>query len=240
MTGAAIDLKDVRFDYEDMAQGMAMSFDLTVESGTILAIIGPSGSGKTTLLNLVAGFEAAVSGRISINGDDVTALPPAARPVTMVFQEHNLFAHLDVETNVGLGISPALKLTAADRARVVAALGRVGLSGFENRLPGQLSGGERQRVAIARALVRDKPVLLLDEPFAALGPALRRNMLDLVAEIQRERAMTVLIVTHQPDDARHIATRTAFVHQGHVLAMRDTEALFAATDIPALKDYLVF
>lgn len=236
MTGAAIELKDVRFDYEDMV----MSFDLAVAPGTILAIIGPSGSGKTTLLNLIAGFEAPLSGRIVIGGGDVTALPPARRPVTMVFQEHNLFAHLDVETNIGLGISPALKLGPADRDRVAAALSRVGLAGFEKRLPGQLSGGERQRVAIARALVRDKPVLLLDEPFAALGPALRRDMLDLVAEIRRERAMTVLIVTHQPDDARHVATRTAFVHQGHVLAMRETEALFAATDIPEIGEYLTF
>ena len=140
------------------------------------------------------------------------------RPVTMVFQDHNLFAHLDVKTNVGLGISPALKLTPADHERIATALERVGLTGFEHRLPGQLSGGERQRVAIARALVRDKPVLLLDEPFAALGPALRREMLDLVAEIHREKAMTVLIVTHQPEDARHAASRTAFVHQGRILA----------------------
>lgn len=236
MMGAAIELKDVRFNYEDMA----MSFDLVVEPGTILAVIGPSGSGKSTLLNLIAGFEDPISGRIRIDGSDMTARPPAARPVTMVFQEHNLFAHLDVKTNVGLGISPALKLTPADHHRVAAALGRVGLTGFENRLPGQLSGGERQRVAIARALVRDKPVLLLDEPFAALGPALRRDMLDLVAEIHRERAMTVLLVTHQPDDARHIATHTAFVHRGHILAMRDTEALFAATDIPEIGEYLAF
>jgi thiamine transport system ATP-binding protein len=235
MTDAAIDLSDVRFDYEDMA----MRFDLAVEPGDFLAIIGPSGSGKTTLLNLIAGFEPPASGRIKLGGLDVTALPPGMRPVTMLFQEHNLFAHLDVKTNVGLGISPALKLTPADRERIATALGRVGLTGFEHRLPGQLSGGERQRVALARALVRDKPVLLLDEPFAALGPALRREMLDLVAEIHREKAMTVLIVTHQPDDARHAATHTAFVHRGRVLAMRETEALFATQDIPELTEYLV-
>ena len=235
MTEAAIELLDVRFDYEDMA----MRFDLAVAPGDFLAIIGPSGSGKTTLLNLIAGFEPPASGRIELGGLDVTALPPGMRPVTMVFQDHNLFAHLDVKTNVGLGISPALKLTPADRERIATALDRVGLTGFEHRLPGQLSGGERQRVAIARALVRDKPVLLLDEPFAALGPALRREMLDLVAEIRREKAMTVLIVTHQPDDARHAATHTAFVHQGRVLAMRKTKALFATTDIPELTEYLV-
>lgn len=235
MTNAAIKLSDVRFDYEDMA----MQFDLAVEPGDFLAIIGPSGSGKTTLLNLIAGFELPAAGCIELDGLDVTALPPGMRQVTMLFQDHNLFAHLDVKTNVGLGISPALKLTPADRERIATALARVGLAGFEHRLPGQLSGGERQRVALARALVRDKPVLLLDEPFAALGPALRREMLDLVAEIHREKAMTVLIVTHQPEDARHAATRTAFVHRGRILAVEETEVLFATTDIPELAEYLV-
>jgi thiamine transport system ATP-binding protein len=156
----------------------------------------------------------------------------------MVFQEHNEFAHLDVATNVGLGISPALRLKPSDRDRVAAALARVGLEGFGRRLPGQLSGGERQRVALARCLVRDRPVLLLDEPFAALGPALRREMLDLIADIHRERAMTVLLVTHQPEDARRIAARTAFVHDGRILAVRPTDELLGATDIPELSAYL--
>jgi thiamine transport system ATP-binding protein len=156
----------------------------------------------------------------------------------MVFQDHNLFAHLDVATNVGLGISPALRLEPSDRDRVAAALARVGLEDFGQRLPGQLSGGERQRVALARCLVRDRPVLLLDEPFAALGPALRREMLDLIADIHRERAMTVLLVTHQPEDARRIASRTAFVHDGRILAVRPTDDLLGATDIPELREYL--
>jgi thiamine transport system ATP-binding protein len=234
MAGASVELDNVRFHYEDMH----MAFDLAVPAGELIALIGPSGSGKTTILNLIAGFERALTGAIGIDGRDVSALPPAERPVTMVFQEHNLFAHLDVTTNVALGISPALRLGPADRERVAAALARVGLDGFEQRLPGQLSGGERQRVALARCLVRDRPVLLLDEPFAALGPALRREMLDLVADIHRERAMTVLLVTHQPDDARRIATRTAFVHAGRILASRPTAELLGAADIPELKEYL--
>jgi thiamine transport system ATP-binding protein len=234
MAGASIELDDVRFRYEDMD----MAFDLAVPAGELTALIGPSGSGKTTILNLIAGFEPPLGGTIRIDGRDVGALPAAERPVTMVFQEHNLFAHLDVATNVGLGISPAMRLTAADRERVAAALARVGLEGFGQRLPGQLSGGERQRVALARCLVRDRPVLLLDEPFAALGPALRREMLDLIADIHRERAMTVLLVTHQPDDARRIAARTAFVHDGRILAARPTAGLLGATDIPELSAYL--
>jgi thiamine transport system ATP-binding protein len=234
MAGASVELDDVRFRYEDMQ----MAFDLKVPAGVLTALIGPSGSGKTTILNLIAGFERPLSGAILIGGRDVGALPAAERPVTMVFQEHNLFAHLDVLTNVGLGISPALRLAAADRERIVAALARVGLEGFGRRLPGQLSGGERQRVALARCLVRDRPVLLLDEPFAALGPALRREMLDLIADIHRDRAMTVLLVTHQPDDARRIAAHTAFVHDGRILASRPTAELLGAADIPELREYL--
>ena len=234
MAGASVELDDVRFQYEDMD----MAFDLAVPASELTALIGPSGSGKTTILNLIAGFETALSGTIRIDGRDVSGLPAAERPVTMVFQEHNLFAHLDVATNVGLGISPALRLKPADRDRVAAALARVGLEGFERRLPGQLSGGERQRVALARCLVRDRPVLLLDEPFAALGPALRREMLDLIADIHRERAMTVLLVTHQPEDARRIAAQTAFVYAGRILAARPTAELLGATDIPELKEYL--
>jgi thiamine transport system ATP-binding protein len=234
MAGASIELEHVRFRYEDMD----MAFDLAVPASELTAIIGPSGSGKTTILNLIAGFEVAVSGAIRIDGLDVGALPASERPVTMVFQDHNVFAHLDVATNVGLGISPALRLKPSDLERVAAALARVGLEDFGRRLPGQLSGGERQRVALARCLVRDRPVLLLDEPFAALGPALRREMLDLIADIHRERAMTVLLVTHQPEDARRIAARTAFVHDGRILAVRPTDDLLGASDIPELREYL--
>ncbi len=238
----SIELSAVRFIYHDTRENMEMTFDLAIEPGDFLAVIGPSGSGKTTLLNLIAGFEPPVSGRIKFNGRNMTDEPPAVRPVTMVFQEGNLFAHLDIETNVALGISPSLKLTRADREQVAGALARVGLGGKEKRLPGQLSGGERQRAALARVLVRDKPVLLLDEPFAALGPALRREMLDLVGELHREKArekaMTVLMVTHQPGDARHGARHTAFVDGGQILAVKETDALFDSRDIPQLTDYL--
>ena len=211
---ASIDLSAVTFRYEDMP----MSFTLHVDSGACFAMIGPSGAGKTTLLSLIAGFERPLSGQVRIAGRDVTELAPAARPVTMLFQEHNLFAHLTAAENVGLGIHSGLKLGAADRERVRDALARVGLAGMERRLPRQLSGGERQRVALARSLVRNRPVLLLDEPFAALGPALRYEMLDLVDRLRTAAGLTVLLVSHQPEDARRIATRAAFVNAGKIVA----------------------
>jgi thiamine transport system ATP-binding protein len=200
--------------------------------------MGPSGSGKSTLLNLVAGFEVPNAGRIVIGGTDVTGEEPARRPVSMVFQENNLFAHLSVEDNVGLGCSPSLKLTSADRAAVGEALARTGLDGKQRRLPRELSGGERQRVALARVLVRDRPVLLLDEPFASLGPALRDDMLDLVVELQAERNMTVLFVTHQPQDARRIARRVVFVENGTIAAAGPAQEFFSGGGPEAFRRYI--
>ena len=231
---ASVELESVTFQYEDMR----MQFDLQVGDGEFLALIGPSGAGKSTLLALIAGFERAAGGRVLIGGRDVTHEHPAVRPVTMLFQDHNLFAHLDVAANVGLGIHPGLKLTPADRARVEAALAQVGLPGLAHRLPSQLSGGERQRVALARSLVRDRPVLLLDEPFAALGPALRREMLDLVRALQAARHLTVLLVSHQPGDALYAATRTAFIYQGHVRQVGPTRDLLDGAAGLELREYL--
>ena len=227
-------VEQLRFLYDDMP----MLFDLQVQTGHCLALIGPSGAGKTTLLNLIAGFAKPLSGRVLINNRDVNALPPALRPVTTVFQEHNLFPHLDVQTNIGLGIHPGLRLSSGDRARISEALARLGLNGLERRLPGQLSGGQRQRVALARALVRERPLLLLDEPFAALGPALRREMLELVTSLQQAQGLTIVLVSHHPDDARLLAQRTAFVWEGRILAEGPTTALLDQSDLPQLRDYL--
>lgn len=229
-----IALDAVRFRYEDMV----MDFTLAVPRDCLMAIIGPSGAGKSTLLGLIAGFEAPLSGTLRIAGRDMAGIAPADRPVSMVFQDNNSFAHLTVRDNVGLGLSPHLRLDAAGRAEVATALERVGLEGLAERRPGELSGGERQRIAIARALVRRKPVLLLDEPFTALGPALRREMLDLIVAIQRERGLTVLMVTHQPEDARQAAQRIAFVNAGRVSHVMETARFFATDAPPDIAAYL--
>ncbi|MER9328063.1 thiamine ABC transporter ATP-binding protein [Mesorhizobium sp. M0152] len=229
----------VRLDKVSFSYGEApLVFDIAFAVAKITAVMGPSGSGKSTLLNLVAGFETPLSGRVLIDGVDVTAEPPAARPVSMVFQENNLFAHLSVEQNVGLGRSPSLRLTQADQATVADALARTGLSGKEKRLPRELSGGERQRVALARVLVRDRPVLLLDEPFASLGPALRADMLDLVAAVHAERGMTVVFVTHQPEDARRIAQHVVFLDDGMVAAAGEADDFFAGAGPEEFRRYV--
>ncbi len=227
-------LNTVKYAYE----GTRFDFSMQVRPGSFLAVIGPSGAGKSTLLDLIAGFISPDSGAISIQNQLLTRLRPAQRPVSMVFQENNLFAHLDVHTNVALGISARLKLTQNDNKTVLAALQRVGLRGFEKRLPGELSGGERQRVALARALVRQQPLLLLDEPFAALGPALRAQMLHLVKELHEEKNLTTILVSHQPEDARTTASHTAFLNNGRIEIFAETKKFFAIRDNAALTDYV--
>ena len=229
-----LELKKVAFSYP----GLDMVFDLIIPKGSLTAIIGPSGGGKSTLLSLIAGFEMPLSGSIEIDGKDLTRTSPAERPLTMIFQDNNLFAHLDVFTNVALGVSPSLKLIAADRNRIGEAIAHVGLVGKERRKPGELSGGERQRAAIARAIVRDRPLLLLDEPFTALGPGLRDEMLELVAATHRERSLTTLMVTHHPSDAAKVADHTAFLAAGRIVAHRSTKRLLSARDVQGLQDYL--
>jgi thiamine transport system ATP-binding protein len=228
----------LRFEDVAIAQDdWRMTADFELPAGSSCALIGPSGAGKSTLLNALAGFIAPESGRILWDGGDITPLPPAGRPVTLLFQEHNLFAQLTAAQNVGLGLRPDLKLDADGWSRVTEALAAVGLEGLDARRPARLSGGQRSRVALARALLRDRPLLLLDEPFAALGPALRAEMLDLVARIRAERDMTLILVTHEPRDARRIAGLTALVADGRVHAPRPTDALFDDPP-PELADYL--
>lgn len=197
---------------------MPMRFDLTVKSGQLVIVTGPSGSGKSTMLNLIAGFEQASGGKILIDNKDMTDLFPEVRPVSFLFQDNNLFSHLTVEQNAALGLKPSLRLSAEEKAKVREALSACGLDGKQKRLPSELSGGERQRAGLARVLLQDRPILLLDEPFAALGPALRSEMTDLLKSIQREKGMTVLAVTHHPEEWELVADGFVFVENGMIAA----------------------
>ncbi|NSY18936.1 ATP-binding cassette domain-containing protein [Neorhizobium sp. AL 9.2.2] len=193
------------------------SFDIAMTGGAITAVTGPSGSGKSTLLNLIAGFEIPESGRVLIAGEDVTHAHPSQRPISLVFQDNNLFAHLDLLTNIGLGVDPSLKLSREDRMRISHSLDRVGLAGFETRKPGTLSGGERQRAAFARVLVRKRPVLLMDEPFAALDPELRASMASLLLDLHRETGNTVVIVSHDRAEVQKLADVVVAVDDGTIV-----------------------
>ncbi len=234
MAAPLLDVRDLTFAYD----GQAMRFDLTLERGGIMAVIGTSGAGKTTLLSLIAGFDQPTGGTITVEGIDITALPPDRRPVTMLFQEHNLFPHLTAAQNAGLGIDPGLKLSREDHMAIDAALTRVGIGDLGERLPRQLSGGERQRVALARSLVMRRPLLLLDEPFAALGPAMRRAMLELVDELRHETKTSVLMVSHDPADARRIAETVAFVDNGRIVATGPTADILDHPPTAEIAEYL--
>jgi len=203
----------------------------------VTALMGASGSGKSTLLSAIAGFLAPERGRIRIDGTDVTGMAPGERPLSILFQDQNLFPHLDLARNVGLGLRPDLRLDAGERARRDAVLDRVGLAGMGARLPRDLSGGQQSRAALARALLRRRPWLLLDEAFSALGPALRGEMLDLLAATARDDGLSVLMVTHDPQDARRIADLIALVADGALTAPAPTAATFADPP-PALRAYL--
>ena len=215
--------------------GFRLSADLAVPKGARVAVMGPSGAGKSTLLEAVAGF-VPCEGRLEWGGAPLGG-PPGERPLAMLFQEDNLFPHLTVARNAGLGVRPDLRLTRPDRARVEAALERVGLGGYGARRPAQLSGGQRGRAALARVLLMRRPLLLLDEPFAALGPALKAEMLALVAEVSGEIGATVLMVTHDPDDARALADHVIVVSDGRAEPPRPTAPLLADPP-PALRRYL--
>lgn len=204
---------------------LPMRFDLRIAAGERVAILGPSGAGKSTMLSLVAGFLAPVSGQILLNGDDHSATPPARRPVSMLFQENNLFSHLTVRQNMGLGLHPGLKLSAQQKQDLEEIARQVGLSECLDRLPSQLSGGQRQRVALARCLLRSQPILLLDEPFSALDPALRSEMLSLLDKVCGQRNLTLLMVSHNMDDAARIAPRTLLVVDGRIFYDGPTQAL---------------
>ena len=204
---------------------LPMRFDLRIAAGERVAILGPSGAGKSTMLSLVAGFLAPVSGQILLNGDDHSVTPPARRPVSMLFQENNLFSHLTVRQNMGLGLHPGLKLSAQQKQDLEEIARQVGLSECLDRLPSQLSGGQRQRVALARCLLRSQPILLLDEPFSALDPALRSEMLSLLDKVCGQRNLTLLMVSHNLDDAARIAPRTLLVVDGRIFYDGPTQAL---------------
>ena len=228
----------LQLDRVELAQpGFRLTADWSVPKGARVALIGPSGAGKSSLLSAIAGFFPPVGGHVLWNGSALDGLAPGERPLSILFQDQNLFPHLTVAQNVGMGLRTDLRLSADQTARVTAALARVGLAGMESRRPAELSGGQQGRAALARVLLRARPVLLLDEPFAALGPALKTQMLDLLGDVAGETDATVLMVTHDPADARRFAGLTVLVEGGTAHAPAPTEALFSAPP-PELAAYL--
>src|SRR5213075_2618129 len=187
---------------------------LSIERGEFFALLGPSGCGKTTLLRLIAGFETPNEGQIVIDGADVTAVPPYARPVNMMFQSYALFPHLNVAGNIAFGLKQEGMPRQRRNARVAEMLALVQMTGFARRRPHELSGGQKQRVALARALAKMPKLLLLDEPLAALDRKLREETRLELTGIQQCLGTTFLVVTHDQEEALGLATRVAVMDKG--------------------------
>ena len=202
------------------------AIDLDIPRGDFLAILGPSGCGKTTLLRMMGGFVEPTSGRIEVNGADITDLGPEHRPINMVFQGYGLFPHMNARQNVGYGLRLKKMDSAAIDKRVADAMALVRLEGYESHMPAQLSGGQQQRVALARALVMDPQVLLLDEPLAALDLKLRQAMQEELRRIHRAIGGTFVFVTHDQGEALALASRIAVMKDGRIEQLGTPEEIY--------------
>ena len=226
---------NLNFSFEE--NYLAISANLSLESDKIYAIIGPSGAGKSTFLNLISGFSEISSGSILWNEQEISDLPPSKRNISILFQDNNLFPHLSVWRNLALAVSHWPKISNDDEAKLHSVISEVGIRGLENRKPSQLSGGQQSRVALARVLLQKNKILLLDEPFAALGPSLKDQMLELIEKIARNRGLLVLMVTHDPADANKIASQTIVVKNNKVHPPLNTNKALDPINGP-LADYL--
>ena len=228
MTGIVFEAVGKRYGQAADAPYAVRDISFEVPRGTLTTIHGPSGCGKTTTLRLIAGLETASSGRIWIDGQDVTTLGPAQRNVSMMFQSYALFPHLTVLENVRYGLRMSGVARAEGLARAAQALRGVGLEGLGDRLPSELSGGQQQRVALARALVLEPAVLLFDEPLSNLDARLRREMREEIRALQQRLGLTVAYVTHDQGEALAVSDQIIVMDVGRIAQSGTPQELYEA------------
>jgi putative spermidine/putrescine transport system ATP-binding protein len=214
------------------------TFALDVADGEMVCLLGPSGSGKSTVLRMIGGFETPSSGKILIDGEDVTRVSPERRPTTMVFQSHALWSHMNVAKNIGFGLKLRRLPRAVIRDKVEHVLELVGLKGYGKRQTHQLSGGQQQRVALARSLVLEPKILLLDEPFASLDQHLRERLREEVRDIQQRLNITALFVTHGQDEALALADRIVVMRDGHIEQIDKPDQLYREPQTPFVAGFI--
>ena len=214
------------------------NIDLDIFEGEFLTLLGPSGCGKTTILRLISGLETATSGKITLDGADVTNVPAAKRPVNTIFQNFALFPHLTVWDNVAFGLKMKKTPKPEIAKRIKSALRTVHLTGFEDRFPSQLSGGQQQRVAIARGIVMNHKILLLDESLASLDLKLKREMQTELKKLQRSLGMTFVYVTHDQDEALTMSDRIAIMNAGHIVQLGTPEEIYAHPKNEFVKSFI--
>ena len=234
--GGAVTLEKLekRFDDEVAVDGI----DLHIESGEFFALLGPSGCGKTTTLRMIGGFERPTSGRVLIDGQDVSDIPPEKRPVNTVFQSYALFPHLSVADNVGFGLRFAKVSSDEAKRRVADVLELVRLTRLARRRPNQLSGGQQQRVALARALVLRPRVLLLDEPLGALDAKLRKDLRAELTSLQKAVGITFVFVTHDQEEALSMSHRLAVMYDGRIVQAGLPQEVYEAPATAFVAEFL--
>ena len=215
--------------------GFTLSAQFVLEQSGVFAVIGPSGAGKSSLLNAIAGYSKITDGHISWKETPIHTKEASARPIASLFQDNNLFPHLSIQKNLGLALTQWPWLSLRQKKIIDVALKSTGISDLKDRLPSKLSGGQLSRAGLARILIQNRPILLLDEPFSALGPAQKNQMLDLVAKIAKQRHILVLLVTHDPTDAIRIAPQTITVIDGLVSGPLETHLALDKKSGPLTK-----
>ncbi len=235
-TGGGIVLERLAKHYDE--QVAVNGIDVEIDSGEFFSLLGPSGCGKTTTLRMIAGFEHPTSGRVLIDGADMTNVGPEKRPVNTVFQSYALFPHLTVAKNVAFGLRFGSGSSADTTRQVGEALEMVRLNGFDNRKPHQLSGGQQQRVALARALVLRPKVLLLDEPLGALDAKLRKTLQLELVTLQREVGITFVYVTHDQEEALTMSDRLAVMDHGIVAQLGSPRDVYEQPSTAYVADFL--
>lgn len=235
---AVLELKDLTKIYGGFTA--VDHIDLTVGDGEIVALLGESGCGKTTTLRMIAGFTAPNAGTVTVDGGELSRVPPYRRNVGIFFQNYALFPHLSTYDNVAFGLKLKKLPKAEIRRRVEAMLELVKLTGMEKRFPRELSGGQQQRVALARALVTEPSVLLLDEPLSNLDAKLRVEMQVEIKRIQRNLGITTIIVTHDQEEAVSLADRVVVMQKGRILQVGEPRAVFDRPANPFVADFMGF
>jgi putrescine transport system ATP-binding protein len=233
---AYVRISDVSKKFGDFTAVDQVSLD--IRRGEIFCLLGGSGSGKTTLLRMLAGFETPTAGRIEIDGQDLSRVPPYERPVNMMFQSYALFPHMSVEKNVAFGLEQEHLGRDAIRRQVGEILEIVKMSGYGARKPHQLSGGQRQRVALARALVKRPKLLLLDEPLAALDRKLREHTQFELLNIQQRLGVTFIVVTHDQEEAMTLGTRLGVMNHGRIVQVGTPSDIYESPATRFVADFI--